>query len=68
MPYWRGWVRVPVPGHVLNYVPRYVLKHMTDKQVLEDVSRRVPKHVLNLLVHADLAAAQKLIAHAVPMN
>ena len=65
----RGWVVVPVLGHVLKHVSRHVLgrhvpelehmpghglRHMPDKHVLEHVSRRIPKPVLNGMAHAVL--------------
>ena len=66
----RGWVVVPVLGHVLKQVHRHVLRHVLGRHVPEHmlehmpgqvlrhlpeyVSRHVPKHMLNPMAHAVL--------------
>ena len=50
IPFGRGWIGVPVLGHVLKHVPRHMLRHMPDKHVLEHVSM----YVLNLMANAVL--------------
>ena len=62
-----------MPGHMLKHMPdRHVPRHMPEKHMLEQVSRHMPKNVLNTMVHASVrhfgSTSCFAIVHAVPMT